>query len=66
LPPATGSVALSAAELTAVTPSSASGVMRPGGTAQPRTAAVASAVAAAAPASAKLSIKGVYQSTNYN
>jgi hypothetical protein len=66
LPPANGSVALSAAELTAATPSTASGLMRPGGAAQPRTAAaVASAVAAAAPTSAKLSIKGVYQNTNY-
>jgi hypothetical protein len=67
LPPANGSVGLSPAELTAVTPSSAGGVIRPGGAAQPRTAAaVATALAAATPTSAKLSIKGVYQSTNYN
>lgn len=75
LPPATGAVALSAAELAARTPAAASGRTRPvgtsdltqpGGTAQPKSAAAVASAAAAAPNAARLSIKAVYQSTNYN
>jgi peptidase C39-like protein/VCBS repeat protein len=67
LPPATGSVALSTAELIAAAPPvAATGVVRPGGAVQPRSAAAVARAVAAAPTSGKLSIKAVYQSTNYN
>lgn len=76
LPPANGSVALSTTELAAATPNGASGLVRPatesteqvrpGVAARPRTATEVARAAAAAPTKAKLSIKGVYQSTNYN
>ncbi|GAA1656569.1 hypothetical protein GCM10009744_56690 [Kribbella alba] len=73
LPPTNGSVALSTAEIAAATPRSASGAIRPaiglnspGGAAQPKSAEAVALAAAAGPTSAKLSIKGVYQSTNYN
>lgn len=66
LPPANGSVALSTAELAAAPSRSATGKVRPGGAAQPKSATAVARAAAAAPSSAKLSIKGVYQTTNYN
>ncbi|TWD74868.1 VCBS repeat protein [Kribbella amoyensis] len=81
LPPATGSVPLSAAEAAAFAPSSPSGVTRPAGATtaaevtaadgtpgaapRPKSAAAVARAVAAAPATGKLSIKGVYQSTNY-
>ncbi|ADB34293.1 FG-GAP repeat protein [Kribbella flavida DSM 17836] len=76
LPPTGGSVPLSAAEAAAYAPSVVGGVTRPGGsttatevapgvTARPKSATALAAAVAAAPTAAKVTIKGVYQSTNY-
>jgi hypothetical protein len=73
-PPEAGSVALSTEDVAAATPLTPSGSMQPAGAeavpaqrksvmAQPQ--AVTAQAAAAVPATGKLSIKGVYQSTNY-
>jgi hypothetical protein len=67
LPPTTGSVPLTAAEAAAFAPStvSRSSLAGPAVAPRPQSSRELTRAVAAAPTSGKLSIKGVYQSTNY-